>query len=138
MTMRKHKSGFSLIEILVVVAIIGILSALLVPYFSPMRGAASQQIARQQQAELQTALGNWIAAQSSSAQGGLAAARETYNAAGGSKLQLLQNYLQVATYASLSGNGDMVTSTALDNAGAYLQFSEWTVGGQATVQWINK
>jgi prepilin-type N-terminal cleavage/methylation domain-containing protein len=131
-------SGFSMVEILIVVAIIGVISALLVPYFSPMRGMASQQIARQQQAELQTALGNWVVAQSSGP-GGLAAARTAYSGHSGAKLQLLQNYLQPATYATLSGTGDNVTSSALTGANAYLQFSSWsTASQQPIVQWINQ
>jgi hypothetical protein len=51
---------------------------------------------------------------------------------------LLQNYLQEATYASMSGSGDTVTSAALDTAGAYLQFSSWGSGQQPTVQWVNR
>ena len=128
----------SLIELLVVVAILGVIAALLFPYFSPTRGMASQQVARQQQAELQTALGNWIVAQSSGP-GGLAAARAAYSSHSGTKLQLLQSYLQPATYANLSGTGDNVTSPALSGAKAYLQFSSWsTASQQPMVQWINQ
>ena len=129
--------AFSLVEILVVVAIITVLSSLLLPTILGTRKTAHEQVARQQQAELQTALSNWIIAQSSGS-GGLAAARAAYNETGGAKLQLLQNYLQAATYSSLSGSGDTVGSAALDSAGAYLQFSDWTSGGQPTVQWINR
>ena len=100
-----------------------------------MRQSAHQALARQQQAELQSALGSWVVAKSSGP-GGLAAARAAYS---GTKLSLLQNYLQTSTYASLSGSGDTVTSAALDSANAYLQFSAWSVGGQQpTVQWINR
>jgi prepilin-type N-terminal cleavage/methylation domain-containing protein len=127
-------AGFSLIEVLIVVAIIGIVAALLIPYVSPMRSAASNQIARQQQAELQTALGSWVAA-ASSGPGGLAAARSAYGGAG-SKLALLQDYLQPATYASMSGSGNTVTSAALGAAGASLQFSSWGVSGSPTVNWV--
>jgi prepilin-type N-terminal cleavage/methylation domain-containing protein len=131
-------NGFSLVELLVVVAVLGIMAALLLPYFSPMQGMASQQIARQQQAELQTALGNWVVAQSSGP-GGLAAARATYSGQSGAKLQLLQNYLQPATYATLSGTGDRVTSSALSGANAYLQFSSWSTAAQQPIlQWINQ
>ena len=126
--------GFSLVEILLVVAIVALLSALLIPQVSNIRNGASLSVARQQQAELQTALGNWIVARSSGP-GGLAAARAAYT---GTKLALLQNYLQEATYSSLSGSGDTVTSAALDSANAYLQFSSWSVGQQPTVQWINR
>lgn len=134
----KSCKGMSLIEVLLVVALIGILGSLLIPYISPVRGSASQQIARQQQAEIQTALGNWIVAQSSGP-GGLAAARAAYSSHSGAKLQLLQNYLQPATYATLSGTGDNVTSSALTGANAYLQFSSWsTASQQPMVQWINQ
>lgn len=123
-----------MVEVLVVVAIIGVTSALIIPQIVNARSGASQSVARQQQAELQTALGNWIVAKSSE-QGGIAAARAAYT---GTKLTILQNYLQEATYSSLSGSGDTVTSSALDSANAYLQFSSWPVGQQPTVRWINR
>jgi len=131
------RAGFSLVEILLVVAVIAVISSILIPFFSPIRGAASGQVARQQQAELQTALSSWVIAQSGGP-GGLAAARAAYNGATGPKLQLLQNYLQAATYSSLSGSGNAVTSSALASANAYLEFSEWIAGGQPTVQWFNQ
>lgn len=129
-----RQTGFSLVEMLVVVAILGVLAALVMPTVSPLRGSASTQIARQQQAELQTALGSWIAAQSAGS-GSLAAARTAYNGAG-NKLSLLQNYLQPATYSAFSGSGSSVSSEALRTAGATLQFSSWGVGGAPTVNWV--
>jgi len=119
---------------LVVIAVIAIISAVLLPYVSPMRRASSEQIARQQQAELQTALGSWIAA-ASAGPGGLAAARTVYESPPSSKLALLQNYLQPATYAAFSGSGNTVTSAALSAAGTSLQFSSWGVGGYPSVNW---
>jgi len=132
---RLAQKGFSLVEVLVVIAVIGIVSALVLPQVMNVQSSASVSLARQQQAELQTALGNWIVAKSSGP-GGLAAARSAYT---GTKLALLQNYLQESTYASLAGSGDTVSSAALDSANAYLQFSAWSVGGQQpSVQWINR
>jgi type II secretory pathway pseudopilin PulG len=133
---KTHKKlrGFSMVEILIIVAVIGVISALIVPQISHIRSAAAQSLARQQQVELQAALGNWVVAKSSEP-GGLAAARAAYT---GNKLGLLQNYLQEASYAALSGSGDMVTSDALNGANAYLQFSSWNAGQQPTVQWINR
>ncbi|MBJ7391394.1 MAG: type II secretion system protein [Chthoniobacterales bacterium] len=130
---RRGSAGFSLVEMLVVIAVIAIISAVLLPYVSPMRRASSDQIARQQQAELQTALGSWIAA-TSSGPGGLAAAREAYSQSS-SKLGLLQNYLQPATYAAFGGSGNNVTSAVLSAAGTSLQFSSWGVGGYPSVNW---
>ena len=129
-----ERSAFSFFESLVVVVMLGVLATLLISYVSPMRETASVQVARQQQAELQTALGAWISA-SSAGPGGLAAARGAYNGAG-SKLGLLQNYLQPATYAALSGNGSSVSSEALAEAGASLQFSSWAVDSAPSVNWV--
>ena len=131
---KQRHAAFSLVEVLITVAVVGIMAALLIPYISPMRRGTQEAVARQQQAQLQTALDNWVVA-TSGGPGGLAAARAAYT---GTKLALLQNYLQVATYANLSGDGDTVTSAALDGANAYLQFSSWSTGQQPTVQWINR
>lgn len=129
-----RQSGFSFLESLVVVAMLGVLAGLLISYVSPLRETTSIQVARQQQAELQTALGAWVAA-ASAGSGGLAAARGSYNSAG-SKLGLLQSYLQPSTYAALSGNGSGVSSAALSKAGASLQFSSWGVDNAPSVNWI--
>ena len=127
-----------MVEILVVVAVIGIISALVLPQFANIKNEADISVARQQQAQLQTALNNWIAARSGN-QGGVAAARSEYNSQGGAKLQLLQNYLQPSTYAALTGSGDTVRSSALLNSSAYLEFSTWTLGGQPpTILWVNQ
>jgi prepilin-type N-terminal cleavage/methylation domain-containing protein len=132
---RLAQKGFSLVEALVVIAVIGIVSALVLPQVMNVQRSASVSLGRQQQAELQTALGNWIVAKSSGP-GGLAAARNSYNSAG-TKLGLLQNYLQEGTYAALSGSGSKVTSAALTASGASLQFSSWSVGGSPSVTWAN-
>jgi len=121
----------------VVIAVIGVMVTMAIPYVLGTARIAKQATARQQQAQLQTALGNWIVAQSSGSQG-LAATRAIYNENSGAKLQLLEDYLQSATYSNLSGDGDTVTSAALDGANAYLKFSSWSGSQQPTVQWINR
>lgn len=131
---KRNCSGFSLIEILIVIAVIAILSSLLIPQITQVKEGAQVSVARQQQVELQTALGNWVVANSSES-GGLAAARAAYT---GTKLALLQDYLQASTYASLTGSGDAVTSAALDSANASLQFSAWPLDGEPSVQWVNQ
>jgi type II secretory pathway pseudopilin PulG len=133
---RENQAAFSLMEALVTVAIIGTITLLLIPSISPMKQGSSVQVARQQQAELQTALGSWVAA-ASAGPGGLAAARSAYNSAG-SKLGLLQNYLQPSTYAMFGGGGSSVTSEALTAAGASLQFSSWSVGSAPAVTWVGQ
>lgn len=130
-----RQAAFSLMEMLLTVAIIGTVAVLLIPSISPMKQGSSVQVARQQQAELQTALGSWVAS-ASAGPGGLAAARGAYNSAG-SKLALLQNYLQPATYTMFSG-GSSVTSEALTAAGASLQFSSWGVDSAPSVNWVGQ
>jgi len=124
----------SLVELLVVIAIIAVLSALVIPNISSIRGGTQEAVARQQQAELQTALGSWLSAASSGPEG-MAAARETYNSAG-SKLALIQNYLQDSTRANLSGSGSSVSSAALTASGASLQFSAWGIESPPAVNWV--
>ena len=62
---RLDPSAFSLVEILIVIVVIVILSSLLIPQITRVKEGAQVSVARQQQVEIQTALGNWIAAKSS-------------------------------------------------------------------------
>lgn len=133
--MAYKAAGFSFIEVLIIITVIGVIATLVLPKISDTRASASLSTARQQQAQLQTALGNWITTASSQS-GGLAGARSSYNSTA-NKLTLLQNYLQAATYANLQGSGDSVTSAALTASGASLQFSSWTVGGSPSIIWVN-
>lgn len=120
--------GFSLVEMLLVVAVIGILSTLII---AAITGAAKDSrivIARQQQAALQEALNAWIAA-ASSGTNSLASARAAYSNASSTKdkLALLQPYLQASTYEHFTNysSGTSVSSEALQRIGASLQFSAW-------------
>jgi type II secretory pathway pseudopilin PulG len=134
----KHfkQSAFSFVEVLIIVAVIAILSTLVLSSLLGTSERATEIVARQQQAELQTALGNWIVRQSSQP-GGLASARGLYNDSN-NKLSLLADYLQTSTLERLSGNGSDVTSQALSSSKAKLQFTaNWGAGETPTVEWIN-
>lgn len=128
--------GFSLIEILVVVAVIAIFATIALSILSGTSQQANEVVARQQQAELQTALGNWIAA-ASSAPGGLAEARSRYSGAS-DKLSLLSDYLQPATLQRLSNSASGISSSALIASGARLYFTApWTATNSPSVVWSN-
>src|SRR4051794_8744721 len=61
-TPRRHiaPSGFTLVEALITIAIIGIMAALLISAFSNTAQDTSRMIARQQQAALQSAVSAWV------------------------------------------------------------------------------
>lgn len=132
---RENYLGFSLLELLVVIAIIAILTFILIPTINGVSNASQTTVARQQQAELQSALGIWLVSQSSGP-GGLAAARSAYQ---GNKKELLRNYLQESTYESLSSIGDdTIVSAALIAVRARLEFSSWNASSdRPRVNWIN-
>lgn len=129
--------GFSLPELLVVIAVVGIIASIVIASITGSREFANEVMARQQQAELQTALGAWIASASSQS-GGLAAARQAYTNEE-NKLLLLSNYLQVDTFSRLQYQGVEVTSDALTASGAALYFSaDWSPGESPMVTWSNQ
>jgi prepilin-type N-terminal cleavage/methylation domain-containing protein len=95
-SLRGTRHAFSLIEVLIVVAVIGIMGALIITSITNAASDSRMVLARQQQAVLQNALNAWISA-ATSGTGSLAEAQSAYNAAG-DKLSLVQDYLQAGTY----------------------------------------
>lgn len=132
---RQH--GFSLVEMLVTIAVIGILTGLVITSISNAAGDARLVTARQQQAVLQGALNNWIAA-SASGTNSLTTVLTAYGNASGAagKLALLQNYLQAGTYSEFTANssGNKVQTDAMKKAGVHLEFSEWTTADYPMVE----
>lgn len=122
--------GFSLVELLVVIAAIAILSGLAVSYVGGTSENSRLLVARQQQVQLQTALDAWIAARSSGT-AGLAGAKAVYSSDAASMLSALAPYLREPGIFSSSGGG--VSSTALSGAGKTLQFSSWGDGSYPKV-----
>ena len=59
-TDRKNSDGFSLVELLMVLTIISIMAALVINAFTNAAEDSAEIISRQQQAALQSALGNAI------------------------------------------------------------------------------
>lgn len=57
--------GFTLLELLIVISLIGIIAALLIPNINQARTEAYRQVARQQAKTLEKALAAWFTAQSS-------------------------------------------------------------------------
>lgn len=131
--------GFTLVELLVVVAIVSILASMVVTAVSNAAVDSSRVVARQQQASVQQALSNWLTFYSTTPGGSLASTRVVYSNAESNlaKLALISGYIDPATYNHLLSNSSEteVRSSALTRAGAYLSFSGWTVGGYPSVDW---
>jgi prepilin-type N-terminal cleavage/methylation domain-containing protein len=115
--------AFSLVEILVVIAVISILSGLAVSYVGGASDSSRLLVARQHQVQLQTALDAWITAKSSGT-GGLGVARAAYSTDAATMLAALGPYLRDPSIFSVSGGS--VSSAALAASGKSLQFSSWT------------
>jgi prepilin-type N-terminal cleavage/methylation domain-containing protein len=123
-------SAFSLVEILIVIAVIGILSGLAVTFVGGTSDQAAVVVARQQQMELQTALDAWIVAQSSGT-AGLAGAQTAYSTQATTMLAALAPYLREPEIFTAGGAG--VSSQALGKIGKTLRFSSWASDGYPKV-----
>lgn len=128
--------GFTLVEMLLVVAVISVMSALVVTAVSNAAGDARLIVARQQQAVLQEALNAWISRESVGTNG-LAGARATYtqNSANSAKLALLVNYLDSGTYSNFSTNsGGSLKTDDMQKIGKSLTFTAWTLSNYPRVE----
>ena len=129
--------AFTLVEMLIVIAVIGIMSALVISAFSNAAQDTRRVVARQQQAAVQNAVNAWV--NSVSQQQGLAQTRTLYNLAGTSKgrLQLVKLYLDDATlshFLSNTTNDNEVKSTALSKTTQYLLLDTWNANSYPKVE----
>jgi prepilin-type N-terminal cleavage/methylation domain-containing protein len=118
-------NGFTLIEMLLVVAVIGILTSLVIAAISNSSADARLVIARQQQATVQEALNAWIASTN------LAAARAAYNSAGdaSAKMSLIQKYLNTNARWMTQGltyNGESLQTENMKSINVSMSFGAWT------------
>lgn len=136
-TRAATRGGFTLVELLLVIAVIGIMSALIISSVTNAARDSRLVVARQQQAVLQEALNAWITA-ASGGTNSLLAARTAYNSAGSAsaKLELLRDYLQPSTYDQFSQNssGGSVQTDAMKTANVSLGFSAWSGSAYPTVE----
>ena len=134
---RPNRSGFTMIELLIVISVIGIMSALIISAFSNAAQDTRRVVARQQQAAVQNAVNAWVTSKSS--EDGLTAARTAYNAGTTSlgRLNLVGGYLNDSTlthFTSITTNNNEVKSAALSKTGQYLELSTWADGSYPKVE----
>jgi len=117
-----------MVELLIVISVIGIMSALVISAFSNAAQDTRRVVARQQQAAVQNAVNAWVTQYS--AVNGMTKTRSDYNTAGTSKARLLLvgNYLEDSTlshFTTITTNSNQVLSAALKKTSQYLLLDTW-------------
>lgn len=122
----RRNAAFTLIEMLLVVAIIGIMSSLVVAAISNAAEDSRLVIARQQQAVVQEALNAWIIRDAQTNSSGLAGTKSTYTGLGSdaAKLARISSYLDPGTYSNFATNTG-IQSDAMVRLNLSLTFSAW-------------
>lgn len=133
-------AGFTLIELIIVIAVIGIMSALAISSLSNGATDAREIVARQQQATVQSAVNGWVVGQLSGT-ASLSQVRTTYNTKTTSmeRLGLVQDYLDEVSYThftDMSEDSDEILSAALSKLGWHLSLPDWESGSYPKVDLV--
>jgi prepilin-type N-terminal cleavage/methylation domain-containing protein len=152
---QRRSYGFSLVEMLVVIAIISILATLVISSFSNAAQDSREIMARQQQAVVQSAVSNWVASEvgtffdpdpSDTTPGDFQSIGDVlsrYNSAatGLARLALVRAYLDDPTYTHITTNttdpaGNQLKSGAMTKVTPqrYLQMPAWVGGSYPKVE----
>lgn len=142
--MKLTRNAFTLIEMLIVIAIISILAAMAISSFSNGAQDSREVLVRQQLATVQEAVNNWAARQIGrvTSNGGnpltIEQVRTSYNATttASARLLLFQGYLDDSTRVGISvnnGNGRLTTNAMLQT-GYFLTLPTWDIGSYPKVQ----
>ena len=155
----RKRNGFSFVEVIFTIAIIGIMSSLVVSAISNVSRDANRVLARQQQAAVQSALTSWVMAQtrvgSTAQMRSLEDVRNTYNALGttSARFNLLVPNLaspdpgvragfidQTTTdhFLDYTIGTDKLKTAALENVKQYLSLPNWQSGDFPRVDLVNE
>ena len=134
---RKNNSAFTLIEVVIVIAIIGIMAALVISAFSNAAHDTRRVVARQQQAAVQSAVNAWVAA-TIDYNTTVGQARALYNGEATSmdRVALVSKFLDETTYEHLvesTSVSSKVESQALSKTSQYLSLPDWQGGSYPKV-----
>jgi len=134
---RPAVAGFTMVEMLIVIAVIAVMASMVVSAFSNAAQDTRRVIARQQQAAIQSAVNSWVAANSSGNQS-LGDARTAYNAAAnsGARLALVGTYLDdvtLAHFTEYTTDSAKISSEALKKSGQHVELPAWAQGSYPKV-----
>ncbi len=142
-------SGYTLIESLMVIAIMGLMATIIVTSFSNVNADSSRTIARQQQAAIQNVVIAWVnsdtnrvnvinATTGTGKMRTVAEIQATYNAltTALARFNLVASYLDNSTsshFTSSTTNSAQISSDALANSKQYIAMPDWVTGSYPTV-----
>lgn len=145
--------GYTLIESLMVIAIMGLMATIVVTSFSNVNSDSSRTIARQQQAAIQNAVNAWVNCDTNrvnviNATTGtgklrtLAEIQATYNALTTSlaRFNLIAPYLDNTTssyFTNATINSSQIKSDALSATNQYISMPDWVTGSYPQVSLIS-
>lgn len=156
---RGREQGFSFVEAIFTIAIIGIMSSIVVAAISNASRDANRVMARQQQASVQSALTAWVMAQmrvgSTAQYRGLESVRSEYNSKSSTqaRFELLKpnptstdpsarvGFLDQTTadhFTDYTSNANQLQTAALYNAQQYLTLPDWQQGDFPRVDLVNQ
>lgn len=161
---RSRAAGFSFVEAIFTIAIIGIMSSLVVAAISNASRDAHRVMARQQQATLQSAVTAWVMAQTRVVTPGpnegqfisLESVRAAYNAQPTTRARFLQllapddarpilrekpGFIDEVTakhFKDYTTSSDRLLTAALDSADQYLTLPDWHEDEFPRVDLVNK
>lgn len=118
---RRRQGGFTLIEILVTLSIIGLLTAIALPIYSSYQDNASATVMRQNYAQALRATEHWMASQALALQSGIQTASELnaawdLSASGGTQALIDQVLAKAGSAGRAPGGGPAYTTQASGNA----------------------
>lgn len=139
---NRQTKGFTLVEMLLTIAVMSIMAALVISSFSNAAQDSRRVVARQQQAALQEAVNNWVSGQLI-AGGSLNSVKTTYNTAanGKARLGLVASYLDDGTFAHFNSETssavpNKILSEALKKVGDHIEMPSWADGSYPKVNLV--
>ena len=141
-TANRGRRAFTFVELVIVIAVVGIMSALAIGAFSNGAEDAREIVARQQQASIQTAVNGWVVGQISGSRS-LSQVRTDYNTASTSeaRLNLVRSYLDDESYDHFYQQGqilpsDEISSEATRRLGWHISMGSWVDGSYPKVDLV--